>query len=66
MSANRIEWNEPGIGVCYVWQIGEGWVGFSTTGIWGTAMTFEEARLELESYIAAYRKTGRFLKCAQP
>ena len=59
---NRIEWNEPGIGVCHVWQIGESWFGFSTTGIWGEASTFEEARLELESYIAAFQTSGRWLK----
>jgi hypothetical protein len=62
MSTQRIEWNEPGLGICHVWQIGNNCFRFSTTGIWGEASTFEEARLELESYIAAFRESGRFLK----
>ena len=61
MSTNRIEWREPGLGICHVWQIGNNSFGFSTTGIWGEASTFEEARLELENYIAAYRDSGTWL-----
>jgi hypothetical protein len=52
MSANKMEWNEPGVGVCHVWQEGSNSWGYSTTGIWGHALSFEEAKAELEAYIA--------------
>ena len=58
---NRIEWNEPSLGICHVWQIGNNSFGFSATGISGEASTFDEAKLELESYIAAYRESGTWL-----
>jgi hypothetical protein len=53
MSATiKMEWNEPGVGVCYVWQESANSWGYSTTGIWGHALTLEEAKAELEAFIA--------------
>ena len=48
----QMEWREPGIGVCCIWQEGPNSWGYSTTGIWGHAWSFEEAKAELEAYIA--------------
>lgn len=52
MSANKIEWNEPSIGMCYVWQESANSWGYSTTGIWGHAWSCEEAKAELDAYIS--------------
>ena len=52
MKADRIEWNEPGVGVCYVWQVYANSWGYTTTGITGFASSFEEAKEQLEAYIA--------------
>jgi hypothetical protein len=54
----QVEWNEPGLGVCQVWKVGEGWFNFSAPGIEGTSTTFEEAMAEVEIYIAEC-KEGR-------
>jgi len=52
----QIEWNEPSLGVCQVWKVGENWFGFSAPGIEGTEATFEGAMAELESYIAEWNE----------
>jgi len=48
----KIEWKEPGLGVCQAWKVGENWFGFSAPGFEGVATSFAKAIQELEEYIA--------------